>query len=217
MNTREKFIFHKNFKYRHFTSTILAGNLKDKTLRDNFLISQNLNPANLVLVNQVHSSDVKIVEKYNCGNFIDNCDGLITTDKSIILGIFTADCVPLLMTNGIVKTAIHAGWRGIHSGIIENAVGILNNKFSINPKDIEVYVGPHIHSCCYEVSRDFENIFNLKLKNNRLDLSEVVFSKLKKLGIVNIFDMNLCTCCQNNYFFSYRRNKTSDRILSLLA
>lgn len=213
----KKFIFHKNFNYRHFTSTILAGNLKDKTLRDNFLISQNLNPSYLVLANQIHSANVKIVEKYNCGKFIDNCDGLITSDKSITLGIFTADCVPLLMTNGITKAAIHAGWSGIYLGIIENSVETLNNKFSINSKDIEVYIGPYIHSCCYEVSRDFENIFNVKLKNNKLDLSEIVFNKLKNLGIVNVFDINRCTCCQNNYFFSYRRDKTSERILSLIA
>jgi YfiH family protein len=218
MNTTvERFIFHKNFNYKHFTSTIWAGNLKDKTLRDNFLISQDLNPSNLVLANQVHGTNVKIVGNTDSGNFIDNCDGLISNDKSIMLGVFTADCMPLLITNGIIKAAIHAGWRGIHLGIIENTVEILKNKFSIISKDIDVYIGPHIRSCCYEVSRDFENIFNLKLKNNRLDLSEIVFNKLKNLGVVNIFDVNKCTFCQGRHFFSYRQNKTSERMLSLIV
>ncbi|MDR1417597.1 MAG: peptidoglycan editing factor PgeF [Endomicrobium sp.] len=212
----ERLIFHKDFKYKHFTSTILSGDLKDKIVRDEFLISQNLNPNNLVLANQVHSANIEIVESCNYNSFVDNCDGLITSDKSIMLGVFTADCVPLLITNGIIKAAIHAGWKGTYLGIIENTIRIFKKKFFVKAEDIEVYIGPHIRSCCYEVGKDFENIFNLELKNNKLDLSEIVFNKLKNLGIINIFDISKCTFCQENYFFSYRRDKTSKRMLSLI-
>jgi YfiH family protein len=213
----ENFMSHKDFKYKHFTSTTLSGDLKDKIVRDKFLISQNLNPNNLVLANQVHSTNIEVIESCNCGSFVDNCDGLITNNKSIMLGVFTADCIPLLMTNGRTRAAIHAGWEGIYLGIIENTIRIFKDKFFINVKDIEVYIGPHIRSCCYEVGKNFEDIFNLKLKENKLDLSEIIFNKLKNLGVVNIFDVNKCTFCQNSYFFSYRRDKTSKRMLSLIV
>ncbi|MDR2067111.1 MAG: peptidoglycan editing factor PgeF [Endomicrobium sp.] len=217
MNTIEKFVVHKKFNHKHFTSTILAGNLKDKIVRDKFLISQGLNPTNLVLANQVHSANIKIVGNTDSGNFIDNCDGLITNDKSIMLGVFTADCVPLLITNGTIKAAIHAGWKGIYLGILENTIEVFKNKFSVHVKDIEVYIGPHIRFCCYEVGKNFEDLFNLKLQDNKLDLSRIVFNKLKNLGLVNIFDVNKCTFCQDDYFFSYRRDKTSKRMLSLIV
>lgn len=217
MKIMEEFIFHKNFNYKHFTSTILSGNLKDKITRDNFLISQGLRPSNLVLANQVHSANIKIVGNTDSGNFIDNCDGLITNDKSIMLGVFTADCVPLLITNGTIKAAIHAGWKGIYLGIVENTIEVFKNKFSVHAKDIEVYIGPHIRSCCYEVGKNFEDLFNLKLQDNKLDLSRIVFNKLKNLGVVNIFDVNKCTFCQGSHFFSYRQNKTSERMLSLIV
>lgn len=213
----KKLIFHKNFQCRHFTSTSLFGDLKDKAIRDNFLISQRLTSVNLVLANQIHGSNITIVDQYDLGKFIDNCDGLITVDTSIALGVFTADCVPLLMTNGVVKAAIHAGWKGIYLGIVENSINIFKNKFFVNAKDINVYIGPHIRSCCCEVGKEFENIFNLNLKNNKLDLSEVVINKLKMLGVTNIFDVNQCTFCQSDYFFSYRRNKTHKRMLSLIV
>ncbi|MDR2641075.1 MAG: laccase domain-containing protein, partial [Candidatus Peribacteria bacterium] len=77
--------------------------------------------------------------------------------------------------------------------------------------------GPHIRSCCYEVGKNFEDLFNLKLQDNKLDLSRIVFNKLKNLGVVNIFDVNKCTFCQGSHFFSYRQNKTSERMLSLIV
>ena len=191
--------------------------MKDKTTRDNFLNSQGLRPNDLVLANQGHSANIKIVGNTDSGNFIDNCDGLISNDKSIMLGVFTADCVPLLITNGTIKAAIHAGWKGIYLGIVENTIEIFKNKFSVHVKDIEVYIGPHIRSCCYEVGKNFEDLFNLKLQDNKLDLSRIVFNKLKNLGVVNIFDVNKCTFCKGSHFFSYRQNKTSERMLSLIV
>jgi YfiH family protein len=136
-----------------------------------------------------------------------------------MLGIFTADCVPLLMSgrNGEVKAAIHAGWKGLYLGIIEDAVKILNEKFCINPGEIRVYIGPHIRSCCYEVSYEMGNRFNVKLRDNKLNLSGVVSNKLKTLGVNEVFDINHCTFHETDLFFSYRRSKCSERILSVIC
>jgi YfiH family protein len=214
----KQFISENNFPCKHFTTTKVAGNMKNKIERDKFLFSLNLNPVKLVLANQIHSSNVKIVSTFDQNTVVDNCDSLITADKDTILGIFTADCVPLLIfsEDSKVKAAIHAGWKGIYSGIIENTFDILTKDFSIKPNQIKVYIGPHIRSCCYEVSYEMEQSFNIKLINNKLNLSEIVCNKLKKLEINNIFDINRCTFHEENTFFSYRRDKSAERILSII-
>ncbi|MDR3257113.1 MAG: peptidoglycan editing factor PgeF [Endomicrobium sp.] len=214
----KQFISEKKFPYKHFTTTKFASNMKDEIVRNSFLSSLKLNPVNLVLANQVHSNNVKIVNAFNKNSFIDNCDGLITTDKDVMLGIFTADCVPLLMSCGNCefKAAIHAGWKGLFAGIIENTLDILKKDFCIKIEEIKVYIGPHICSRCYEVGYEMENRFNVKPNKNKLNLSEIICNKLKKCGINKIFDIKRCTFHEESSFFSYRRNQCLERMLSII-
>ncbi|MDR1434381.1 peptidoglycan editing factor PgeF [Candidatus Endomicrobiellum devescovinae] len=212
------FIFSPNFPYKHFTTAKSAGDMKNKAERDSFFRSVNLNPDNLVLANQVHGNNVKIVKSCDKNNFIDNCDGLITDDKNLLLGIFTADCVPILVScsDGKVKAAVHVGWKGLYLGIVENAIGILINDFCINPKNLKVYIGPHIRSCCYKTGTEMEDKFNIKLANGKLDLSAILRTKLESCGVNEIFDVNQCTCHNEQLFFSYRRDCCADRLLSVI-
>jgi YfiH family protein len=214
----KQFISDKNFSHRHFTTTKIAGNMKDEDVRNNFLTSLGLDPTKLVLANQIHSNNIAIVKASNQNTFIDNCDGLITADKNTMIGIFTADCVCLLISerNSEVKAAIHAGWRGLYNGIIENTFNVLKKDFCVNLDEIQVYIGPHIRSCCYEVGSQMGHKFDVKLKNNKLDLSEIVCKKLKKLKVDKIFDVKRCTFCQKDLFFSYRHSKSDERIISII-
>jgi copper oxidase (laccase) domain-containing protein len=82
------FIFSANFPYKYFTTTKSAGDMKNKAERDSFLRSMALNPVDLVLANQVHGNNAKVVKRSDQNTFIDNCDGLITDDKNLLLGIF---------------------------------------------------------------------------------------------------------------------------------
>ncbi|MDR0956314.1 MAG: peptidoglycan editing factor PgeF [Endomicrobium sp.] len=212
----KKIISNNNFPYKHFTTTKSAGNMKDNFQRVKFMLSLNLDPTDLVLANQIHSNNIKIVNASDRNTFINDCDGLITQDKNTILGIFSADCVPLLISDGRVKAAIHAGWKGLYFEIIENTINILKNKFCVKTEKISIYIGPHIRPCCYKVSNEMENIFNFKLKNNKLNLSEIIYNKLKKLKVNKIFNINQCTFHKTNLFFSYRFNKCSERMLSII-
>jgi YfiH family protein len=212
-----KILSESDFPYNHFTTTRSAGNMKDETTRNNFLNFLNLDSKKLVLANQTHSSEIKLVNVSYENCFVDNCDGLITTNKDIALGIFTADCIPILISseNCKFKAAIHAGWKGIAKGIIENTISTLINKLCINLEGIKIYIGPHIRSCCYEVSCEIEDQFNLKLNGNKLDLSKIVCNKFKNFGIDKIFDIKRCTFHEKNIFFSHRR-KEYERMLSVI-
>jgi YfiH family protein len=191
--------------------------MKDKLVRSAFLDSLKLDPINLVVATQVHSTNVRIVDASNKGAVVDDCDGMITTNKELMLGIYTADCVPLLVSaeNEELKAAVHVGWRGLYDGIIENTFELLKDGFCVNLGKVKVFIGPHIRSCCYEVNREVKDKFGTKL-NDKLDLSEIICSKLSKFGITDIFDVKLCTFHMEDLFFSYRRTKCVERIMSVI-
>jgi YfiH family protein len=212
------FIFSANFPYKHFTTTKSAGDMKNKAKRDFLFRSVDLNPEDLILANQVHGNAIKTVKRCDKNTFIDNCDGLITDDKNLLLGIFTADCVPILVScnNGEVKAVVHVGWKGLYLRIIENVIEILINDFCVSSKNLKVYIGPHIRSCCYKTGSEMENMFNIKLVNGKLNLSAIVRTKLETCGVSEVFDVNQCTCHNEQLFFSYRRDCCTDRLLSVI-
>jgi YfiH family protein len=209
-------IINPLFKFKHFTTTKPRGNMKDCGARELFLFCAQVNPKKLVLAEQIHSNTVKIAAKNDGGKILEDCDGLITDELDLALGIFTADCMPVLLASkdGRVRAAVHCGWKGLAAGILENALGIFAKEFGIAAKDICVYIAPHIKECCYEVGRNFENIFNVKLKNLKLNMSEIALGKLKKSGVENIVISGECTFCKDGLFFSYRKNKTQERQLT---
>ncbi|MDR2772253.1 MAG: peptidoglycan editing factor PgeF [Elusimicrobiota bacterium] len=217
-----KYVFVDAFHINHLTSTRFAGDMKDEQKRNEFLLSQNIDPQNLVLTDQIHSNIIKHVTKNEAGKTIDSCDGLFTDDISLNLGVFSADCVPIVMvsTKYQVKAIVHAGWKGLAFGIIENTTEMFA-QFGFPPYEIHAYIAPHIRKCCYEVSKDFEKIFGADLlKDNKFDLTGLARNKLKKCGIRRIYEHKLCTKCSKYedefLFFSYRRDKTQERLLTVI-
>jgi YfiH family protein len=209
-------IIDKKFIFRHATSTISYGDMKDKNLRNAFLSACQIKPSNIVLANQVHSTVAAEVSSRDAGSMITETDALITDDPNISLGIFTADCMPILMVQkgGNVKAAVHAGWPGLLGGIIENTIDKFCNKYLVETKDICVYIGPHIQVCCYEVGQDLRDKFGVGVGN--LNLSKIAQDKLYRLGIKDITISTHCTCCESQLFYSYRREKTAKRLLTVI-
>lgn len=216
---KKNLIKEKRFSDNCFTTTKSCGNMKDTSERLSFLLSEGLCPENLVLAGQVHGNNVCVVSKADKGTVIKNCDGLITEDKSIAMGIFTADCMPVMMISGCgkVRAAVHAGWRGLDAGIIEKTIHIFKERFGIEPWAIKAYIGPHIRECCYEVSPDFEKVFNVPLKGGKFSLLKTAENIMQEEGLKEVRACKECTFCdKNDLFFSYRKDKTEKRILTLL-
>jgi YfiH family protein len=211
-------IVNSSFNFRHFTTAKICGDMKDISVRNSFLSSLKINPKTLVLANQIHSASVKIVSKKDGGKFLDACDGLITSQKGLALGIFTADCIPVLLSSkdGSLRGALHCGRKGLAGGILENAVEVFVKEFGVCAKDICVYMAPHIKECCYEVGKEFEEIFNVKLKSSKLNMAQIACEKLKKSGVENVSVSGECTFCGDGKFFSYRKDKTDKRQLTVI-
>ncbi len=88
-------------------------------------------------------------------------DALVTSVPGLILGVQTADCVPILLadTKRRIVAAIHAGWRGTLKRIVMKTVGRMQMVFGSQPKDIVAALGPSIAGCCYEVGPEVAQAF----------------------------------------------------------
>lgn len=195
-----------------------------KSNRGLILSKLNLELGSLVCAKQIHSNGVCIVDKEKKGrgaqNYFDainNTDAFITKEKDLVLAIFVADCLPIFIvdkkTN--VIALVHSGWRGTKESIVKNTIFKMRQAFESQPKDICVYFGPSIRSCCYEVGEEFTDYFKSGVcrKNNKifLDLIQINAQQVKETGVLedNIFDSGICTFCQNDKFFSYRKERDS--------
>ena len=121
-----------------------------------------LNKKKIILANQVHSNIVSYID----GNFCEDkySDAMITSKKDILLGILTADCAPIIVLGKKQFGIIHAGWKGLINGIIENTI----KKFDLlgeKVNDLKVFVGPHLSMDSFEVKSDFVENIEKKIKN----------------------------------------------------
>lgn len=181
---------------------------------------KNLNPnknknIKVVPIELCHS---KIVYTLKTGDESKNLqgDGLITTNKNLIPSVTVADCVPIYLYDPKTQFfgIVHSGWKG--TGICETALEQAKKDFGTNPKDVLAIIGPHIHSCCYNVdstrgkyfSENFTEKCINKLQDNSFSLSLAIANiwVLENFGVKpeNILHCNTCTCC-NNIFGSFRR------------
>ena len=125
----------------------------------------------LVTVRQFHSGMARLVERgagrlsTTEGKAVLRGDGLMTRERGMLLGVQTADCVPVLIadTRTRVVAAFHAGWRGTLARIVERGVGTMRVEFGSRPKDLVAAIGPSIGPCCFavgeEVRSEFESQF----------------------------------------------------------
>ena len=120
----------------------------------------------LVTLRQVHSSTVRLVGKADAAEQATlKGDGMMTAERGVVLGIQTADCIPVLVADRKKRAvaAFHAGWRGTLKRIVENGVGRMRMEFGSRPEDLIAAIGPGIGQCCYavgeEVRAEFESQF----------------------------------------------------------
>lgn len=182
----------------------------------------------LVLTEQVHSTNILRVGKKDCGQVfvadrdIKETDGLVTDEPGVMLMTFFADCVPLLFydTKKNVVGNAHSGWRGTVQRMGQKMVERMYKEFHSEPEDIVAVVGPSICQSCYEVSeeviKEFQKAFDerywdelyYKKPNGRyqLDLWEANRIILKEAGLreEHVCVSGLCTNCHPDLLFSHR-------------
>lgn len=182
-------------------------------------VCQELRLKQIVKLNQIHSSEVHIINIHNKHYSILSGDGLVTNLTGIGLSILGADCAPILFYDYKSKTigACHAGWRGAIDNIIEATI-IGMEDIGANRKNIIAIIGPTIQKQSYEIKEDVAKIVKDSLsfkKNNSIlfhiesdrylfDLPTLLKENLKSCGINKIDDVKINTYECTNLFFSHR-------------
>ena len=105
-------------------------------------------PRDWAIVSQVHGSNVVVAET---GGHLGEADGLITETTGVSLVVATADCLPVAVAGRQSMALVHAGWRGIVSGVIPAAMEAMR---AMGDEPSEAAIGPHIGPCCYEVGTE---------------------------------------------------------------
>ena len=148
-----------------------------------------------------------------------DCDALITNQSKYLLTITVADCLPIYFydKNKKVAALAHAGWRGVASKIVEEVINTFINHYDSNLNDVEIFIGPHIRDCHFEVKNDVSSQFKISDSTIRdgktyINLSKIVKDQLLQLNINNdnISISDECTYCLNDKYFSYRRDKPQE-------
>ena len=169
----------------------------------------------VVTLKQIHSDVVR--EAHEAAGYLGEGDALITAQPGLLLTIRTADCIPVLIADPVNRAvaAIHAGWRGTVAGICGKTVERMVSRFGSKPADLIAAIGPGINVCCFEVGAEVSSQFGTAdryvdlIEANRLDLADA--------GVSKIAQGAPCTVCEPGLFHSFRRDKSTGRMVSVIG
>lgn len=153
-------------------------------------------------------------------------DAMVAMKSNVVCAIMVADCLPILFCNrdGTRVSAAHAGWRGLHGGVIENTVASMKT----SPNELMAYLGPAIGRNAFEVGKDVYSAFvdhdPEAISAFRYHTADKWFAdlyllarqRLQRAGVHAVYGDSLCTFSEPARFFSHRRDKISGRMAALI-
>jgi len=181
----------------------------------------------LATLRQIHSAKAVIVR--DPVSAVAEGDALITDRPGLLVGVRTADCLPILLVeqHKRVVSAVHAGWRGTLAGVVANTVRRMTEECGADPACVCAAIGPGIGKCCFVVSPEvavrFQPLFPERDDLDRrasIDLVEANRRILREVGVPDeqIYCGAPCNCCLASEFYSHRRDpRDGGRMLSVLG
>ena len=171
----------------------------------------------LFTAEQVHGNKIAVVEVGSAlradrgrhrvaslpGREFPACDGIITNQRGIALGIYVADCCAVYIVDPTTPAIglVHSGRKGTELGVVTNAIHEMIDRFGSDPAEMIVQLSPCIRPPHYEV-----------------DFAAEIVRQCRALGIQQIHDSGICTACDLDRYYSYRAEKgKTGRMLAVLA
>jgi hypothetical protein len=195
----------------------------------------------LVTIRQIHSAVIALAGPDSPMQPLCEGDGLITSQPGILIGIQTADCVPVLVADPKRRAvaAFHAGWRGTVKRIVQTGIARMTQEFGSQPQDLVAAIGPAIGPCCYSVGQDLlsefrsqfaysEQLFRPTGSPANADESSTLHLDLFQANRRQLLDAGMapaaiclagaCTACHPELFFSHRASHgKAGRMLSVIG
>ena len=134
-------------------------------------------------------------------------DGQATNMYGVGVMVLTADCLPVALGASGAVAMVHAGWRGLVAGVLEE--GVLALRELGGEGDVAAIIGPGAGPCCYEVGEEVHAAFMGARRSGRhIDLKALARDRLHAAGVDDVQDVALCTICDDARFYSHRREST---------
>ncbi|MDT8311001.1 MAG: peptidoglycan editing factor PgeF [Methylophaga sp.] len=201
----------------------VGDRLENVTVNRQILTNTAELPDKPLWLRQTHSTTVVDSQRWQAGI---EADAIFSTQPNHICVVMTADCLPVLLCDkqGRQVAAIHAGWRGLCGGIIEQTVARLNAA----PEDLLAWLGPAIGPAQFEVGAEVRDAFMAesaaavnaflpaKPGHYLADIYTLARLRLQRCDIRNVYGGGYCTVSQPELFFSYRRDGVTGRMTSLI-
>jgi hypothetical protein len=222
-----------------YDSFNLGGHVGDDlvAVRRNRVLLKHALPSGIRLqwLNQVHGTHVVQVSSVSRTLRLKTGDAAVVFDRGFGAVVMTADCLPVFFTNaaGSVAAVAHAGWRGLLNGVLEKTV----DSTGVSPADLMAWMGPAIAPCHFEVGLEVRDAFlghpqwgqqfvpgltsafissPLHAGKFMMDIYAVARARLLNAGVQFVGGGGLCTVCEERRFFSYRRDRSTGRMASLI-
>jgi hypothetical protein len=165
----------------------------------------------LFTAEQVHGNKIAVVERAVAsavpsgvdGREFPGCDGLVTSERGVALGIYVADCCAVYIVDPRTPAIglVHSGRKGTELGVVPNAIRQMIDRFGSNPANMIIQLSPCIRPPHYEV-----------------DFAAEIAQQCRLLGVREIHDSGVCTACDLDRYYSYRAEKgKTGRMLALLG
>ena len=201
-----------------------VGDTPEVVLQNRQWLQQQLALAEApVWLNQTHSIDVVSLEQPHSEAL--DADGSYTAQAQLPCVVMTADCLPVILCDrqGTQVAAVHAGWRGLVDGIIEQAVA----QFSVPGSEIMAWLGPAIGPQAFEVGGEVRDqflahdgaaaeAFQPHGEKWLADLYQLARQRLAKVAVTDVFGGDFCTFSDAERFYSYRRDGVTGRQATLI-
>ncbi|MGZ4968799.1 MAG: peptidoglycan editing factor PgeF [Methylobacter sp.] len=199
-----------------------VGDDADRVKQNRQVIKESLAlPSDPVWLEQIHSN--RAVPAV-AAETLQQADASYTAEAKVVCAVLTADCLPLLVcaVDGSEVAAIHAGWRGLLAGVIGNTLAAMKSR------DFLLWLGPAIGPDCFEVGGEVRDAFlekssafatAFKQQSNGkwlADIYRLARIDLAMLGIDKIYGGGFCTVTEHQRFYSYRRDKETGRMATLI-
>lgn len=160
--------------------------------------------APFVTAQQVHGNGVAVVDRaITADECFDDCDGIVTNQPRVCLGIYVADCCAVYLVDPVQRAVglVHSGKKGTELGIAVNAIDLMEQRFGSRAADLIVQLSPCIRPPHYEI-----------------DFAAEIVRAVSARGVTQVHDCGICTACDLERYYSYRVEKgRTGRMLALLA
>jgi polyphenol oxidase len=157
-----------------------------------------------VTARQVHGDKIAVIDSVLAGDkCFEGCDGLITNQRDVCLGVYVADCCVIYLVDQEARAIglVHSGKKGTALGIARKAIERMRQVFGIESRDLIAQLSPCIRPPHYEI-----------------DFAAEIVRQCRDAGIKQIHDSSVCTACDLEHYYSYRAEKgKTGRMLALLA